>query len=167
VQAAERDNPERDYLVAPNHPLIGLGNSTRGRQNYFDDIYPPIDYRANENMWAYRNLGSDSACFFPPVQCAGSVCVEPGRSIDDRVVLNPSKVVMMIDFPTAHFQWPGARFWGENFKGRHNEGSVAIHVDGHAKWYRFLALYPRSVQWSGQFVEWYYWGLACGHESVR
>jgi hypothetical protein len=55
----------------------------------------------------------------------------------------------------------------QNFKGRHNEGSVAIHVDGHAKWYRFLALYPRSVQYSGQFVEWYYWGLACGAESVR
>ena len=167
VQAAQRDNGQADYLTAPNHPLVGLGTSTRGRQNYFDDIYPPMDYRTNENLWAYRWSDSRTACYLPPLQCAGGVCVEPGRSIDDPVVVNPSKAVMMIDFPTAHFEWPGGRLWGENFKGRHNEGSVAIHVDGHAKWYRFLALYPRSVQWSGQYVEWYYWGLACGHESVR
>jgi hypothetical protein len=115
VQAAERDNGERDYLVVPNHPLIGLGNSTRGRQNYFDDIYPPMDYRTNENMWAYRNLPPSSACYNPPLQCAGTVCVEPGRSIDDSVITNPSKAVMMIDFPTAHFEWPGGRLWGENF----------------------------------------------------
>jgi len=167
VQAAQRDNGQADYLTAPNHPLVGLGTSTRGRQNYFDDIYPPMDYRTNENLWAYRWSDSRTACYLPPLQCAGGVCVEPGRSIDDPVVVNPSKAVMMIDFPTAHFEWSGGRLWGENFKGRHNEGSVAIHVDGHAKWYRFLALYPRSVQWSGQYVEWYYWGLACGAESVR
>jgi prepilin-type N-terminal cleavage/methylation domain-containing protein len=167
VQAAQRDNGQADYLTAPNHPLVGLGTSTRGRQHYFDDIYPPMDYRTNENLWAYRWSDSRTACYLPPLQCAGGVCVEPGRSIDDPVVVNPSKAVMMIDFPTAHFEWPGGRLWGENFKGRHNEGSVAIHVDGHAKWYRFLALYPRSVQWSGQYVEWYYWGLACGAESVR
>jgi len=58
-------------------------------------------------------------------------------------------------------------FVGRELQRRHNEGSVAIHVDGHAKWYRFQALYPRGVQYSGQFVEWYYWGLACGDPSVR
>jgi hypothetical protein len=31
-------------MRAPNHPQVGLGTSTRGRQNYFDDIYPPMDY---------------------------------------------------------------------------------------------------------------------------
>ncbi len=172
VQASQRDNGQGDYMTAPHHPLVGLGNSSRGRQNYFDDIYPPIDYRTNENLWAYRYYQPNSPCYraecyLPPVQCSGYVCVEPGKSIDDPGVTNPSKTIVMIDFPTGYFEWPGPQFWGQNFKGRHNEGSVAIHLDGHAKWYRFLALYPRGVQWSGQCVEWYYWGLACGDPSVR
>jgi len=166
VQAAQRDNGQGDYMTAPHSPCVGLGVSTRGRNNYFDDIYPPIDYRTNENMWAFRWLNQDSPCYSPWIPC-GNIAIEPGKSIDDSSVLNPSKAVMMIDFPSTVWEWPGERLWGANFKGRHNEGSVSIHVDGHAKWYRYQALYPRGVQWSGQFVEWYYWGLACGDPSVR
>ncbi|MCS6918853.1 MAG: DUF1559 domain-containing protein [Fimbriimonadales bacterium] len=166
VQAAQRDNGQADYMTAPNSPCVGLGTSTRGRNNYFDDIYPPMDYRTNENMWAFRWLDPNSPCYSPYTTC-GNTAIEPGKSIDDAAVVNPAKAVMMIDFPSTVWEWPGERLWGANFKGRHNEGSVAIHVDGHAKWYRFQALYPRSVQWSGQYVEWYYWGLACGDPSVR
>lgn len=166
MQAAQRDNGSGNYLTPPNNACVGLPASTR--TPYFDDIYPPMDYRTNENMWAYGSSHPDCRSV-GSVPCSGGTVssAQPGKSIDDGTIVNPSKAIMMIDFPNAVFEWPGANLWGANFKGRHSEGSVAIHVDGHAKWYRFLALYPRSVQWSGQYVEWYYWGMRCGHSSVQ
>ncbi len=172
VQAAEGDNGQGDYITPPNDLCVGLGTSTVGRARYFDDIYPPMDYRTNENMWAFP-WGEGNQRYQACISVRGVSCpgrnrrADPGKSLDDGTITNPSRVVLMIDFPTATFEWPGARLWGPNFKGRHNEGSVAIHADGHAKWYRFLALYPQGVQWGGQYKEWYYWGLACGDPSVQ
>jgi prepilin-type processing-associated H-X9-DG protein len=66
--------------------------------------------------------------------------------IDTGRVTRPSRAVALIDLPPSRMQWPGRQFWerriGGAFKGRHNEGSVVLHLDGHSKWYQYRKLYP-------------------------
>ncbi|NUL82246.1 MAG: prepilin-type N-terminal cleavage/methylation domain-containing protein [Armatimonadetes bacterium] len=161
MQYAQRDNGAADYLTPPEDGCIGLGTSRVGRDGYYRDIYPPMDYRNNERLWAYLQTDRHAPC---PGRAQSA---QPGFSIDAGKITDPGKAIAFIDFPNAFFEWPYARFWGLTFRGRHNEGSVTVHVDGHAKWYRFQALYPRSVQWSGQLVEWYLWGTTDGAASVQ
>ncbi|MCW5932701.1 MAG: prepilin-type N-terminal cleavage/methylation domain-containing protein [Fimbriimonadia bacterium] len=163
VQAKQRDNGYGNYLTAPNHACVGLPASTAAP--YYPDIYPPMDYATNENMWAYHNSHPDCRSTLP-ITCPGGQA-HPGKSIDDATIVSSAKAIMLIDFPSAGFLWPQERLWPRDSKGRHNEGSVAIHVDGHAKWYRFLALYPFQSEYSGRNVEWYYWGMKCGAASVQ
>ncbi len=161
-QLIQRDNGSGDYMTAPNHPLVGLGTSTRGRTNYFDDIYPPMDYLIHNGLGGYGLYG----CNYNP------------SPVDSGRVRQPAKAVAMIDLPPSRMQWPGRAFWearlGGNFKGRHSEGSVVLHLDGHSKWYQYQRLYPTDRNQPGYNepscsdpdpmakYTWYCWGYEWG-----
>ncbi len=144
-----------DFMTAPNHPRVGLGVSTRGRDNDFDDIYPHLDYKFHDNLTI---SGFDRYAYDPTL-------------IDGGRITNPARAVMAIDLPPAVYHFPETRspgFWarrfGANFKGRHSEGSVVIHMDGHSKWYQHRTLYPtgREVECSVDPWIWYCWGMLGG-----
>ena len=144
-----------DKMTAPNHPLVGLGISTRGRANDFDDIYPHLDYKIHDNLGGVGLYGYN---------------YEP-TPIDGGRITRPSRAVMCIDLPPAVYHFPetdAPGFWarrlGYGFKGRHSEGSVAIHLDGHAKWYQHRKLYPtgREVRCDVDPYIWYCWGMLGG-----
>ncbi|GAB4454974.1 MAG: hypothetical protein OHK0029_10350 [Armatimonadaceae bacterium] len=157
MQAKQGDNGDGDYILPPDDACVGLGTSQVGRAQYYNDIYPAMDYFTNQSLWDWN----------------GGVCTgryggaHLGKTYDDPVVVSQAKAVMMIDFPPAWFIWPGERLWGANFRGRHNEGSVVVHMDGHAKWYKFSALYPKNTEWSGDLNEWMCWGMNWANPSVQ
>jgi prepilin-type N-terminal cleavage/methylation domain-containing protein len=143
------------YMAPPNHPLVGLGTSQRGATNFFDDIYPPMDYMVHNGLGGDGNYG----CSYGP------------KNIDLDPVTRPARAVVMLDLPGSTDAWPYGNFWsrryGYNFKGRHAEGSVALHLDGHSKWYRYQVLYPRGDVGCQQpnpaeRNTWYCWGFVWG-----
>jgi len=163
IQHEQADNPVDDFMLAPDDACVGLPKSTLGpKPNYYSDIYPPMDYFFNnrlfDNGWV--------------TDCAGRWGGHnvPG-TIDGGKILSPAKAVLMIDFPAGNFVWPGPDFWGVGYKGRHAEGSVVVHMDGHVKFYRFSALYPNGVEYStpnnNGAVEWPDWGQTTGDPSVQ
>ena len=167
VQHKQADNPNDDYMLAPDDGCVGLPHSTRGaKPNYYDDVYAPTDYLFNnrllDNGWQ-------------PVANANPSCRWGGfnlpSTLDGGRILSPAKVVLMIDFPAGNFVWPGPTFWGTSYKGRHAEGSVVLHSDGHVKWYQFSRLYPNGVEYStpnnNGAVEWPDWGMTTGDPTVQ
>jgi len=156
LQAKQHDNGFGDYVLPPNDGCVGLPASAVGDAKYYNDVYPPMDYVSNQSLYEWH-----------PGICSGAYGgLSEGISYDGKSwdgvwqVVSSSKAVLMIDFPMANFQWPYAAMWGSSFKGRHNTGSVVLHMDGHAKWYQFQALAPESQEDSGTHNEWQYWGLA-------
>lgn len=140
------------YMTDPNDSRVGLGRSQRGAENYYDDIYPPMDYMVHNGLGGSGLYG----CNYKPA------------NIDLRPVTRPARAVFMIDLPASVDSWPGQNFFSRhlnpNFKGRHTEGSVALHLDGHSKWYRYRALYPtgREVGCDQDRYIWYCWGYEWG-----
>jgi len=160
VQRPATDSERWDLMRAPNHPQVNLGVSTRGRSNDFDDIYPHMDYKVHDNLGGIGRYG----CNYNPTPLDG------GR------ITRPSRAVMMIDLPPAVYHFPendAPGFWarrlGSNFKGRHSEGSVVLHVDGHSKWYHHRTLYPtgREVECTVDPYIWYCWGTEFGPPEDR
>jgi prepilin-type N-terminal cleavage/methylation domain-containing protein len=121
AQVVQRDNGYGDYMRAPNHPQVGLGTSTRGRQNYFDDIYPPMDYLAHqrEPVWltGFMTATSNSPCYTVDRIPRGNIAIDPGQSIDDASVTRPSTVVVLIDFPAAFFAMARGSILGSELQG--------------------------------------------------
>jgi len=156
-----------NYMTKPDSACAGLGiTSTRGKVNFYDDVYSPLDYDVNPSFcvdyincdngegstWSYRTM----------------------RGLDNSDLTSAAKAVLMIDFPPAGFLWPAGQygfnnqFWGgNNYQGRHNGGSNALHADGHAKWYHFDKLYPGSKEDDGSNTKWNYWGFRWGATSVQ
>lgn len=156
VNHKQRDNGT-DYMLPPDDACVGLGTSKVGQTQYYNDIYPPMDYATNWSLFDWQG-GT----------CSGKYNgYEKGQSFDSPNITSASKTVMMIDFPPASFVWPGPAFWGGQPHGRHSEGSVVVHMDGHAKWYQFSKLFPLGVEWSGKNVEWNAWGLNWADPSVQ
>jgi len=155
MQAKQGDNGSGVWITNPTDERVGLGASSVGGK-YFPDKYPAMDYFTNQSLFHWEDVGLPS----------GWVTV--GEPLDWNEINSVAKAVWMIDFPPAgDFIWPGASLWGNNFKGRHNEGSVVIHLDGHAKWYKYTVLYPKNTEWSGDLTEWMCWGFRWGHPSVQ
>ncbi|MBC8136994.1 MAG: DUF1559 domain-containing protein [Fibrella sp.] len=149
MQAKQGDNGSGDYITDPNKDSVGLGASTVGRPKYYNDIYPAMDFYTNPSLYHWEDVGLSSGNW-----------VTVGEAFDWNLITSASKCVMMIEFPPAgDFIWPYQKLWGNNFKGRHNEGSNAIFMDGHAKWNQYKKLYPHNVEESGQKDEWVFWGL--------
>jgi prepilin-type N-terminal cleavage/methylation domain-containing protein/prepilin-type processing-associated H-X9-DG protein len=151
-------------MLPPSDNCIGLGTSTVGVNQYYNDIYPPTDYEINASLYQWHGGG-----------CTGAwggygQAYDQDQGSGGGDISSPSKVVLAVDFPPADFVWPGQQFWDSNGakpEGRHNDGSVVLHLDGHAKWYNYSQLYPEHVEWSGQLNEWSCWGFSWANSTVQ
>ena len=169
-QDAQANNGGGNYLLPPADGCIGLAPPTDAADSagganapYFSDIYPPTDYEVTNSMYQWSgNIGE---------HCSGAWGgFGAPYSQDDPYITSPAKVVFAIDFPEATFDWPGAAWWAQQGalpNGRHTNGSEALFMDGHVKYYPFSQLYPEGVQGSGKNNEWPYWGFSFGAQSVQ
>lgn len=148
VQAEQHDNGSGDYMTNP--ATIGLGTSKAGDSQWYDDIYPPTDYKLNPSFY-----NPNTAPFSPLTLDASDVC-------------SPAWAALASDWPPINAgEWPGASWWasmGEPAQGRHINGSVILFADGHAKWFPFSKLYPAGQQ-EGLSDEWNYWGFWWGSSA--
>ena len=151
------------YMLPPNDGCVGLGVSTAGGKNYYNDIYAPMDYRLNQNIFGYEYAAAGTTCrvsgkygYYAPAPNTSSVGgsgtgvggnggvegVGPGAT----QFTNVAKVVVWIDFPPGKPIWPGNQsglgsFWGIK-AGYWADGSNVAHMDGHAAYYKGTRLLP-------------------------
>ena len=147
IQSQQEDNGSGQYMVDPS--TIGLGTSKVGRAGYFNDIYPPTDYKINPSFY---NQGSPAP---------------PTRSIDSTDICQASQAALAIDWPPIGNTWPYQAFWtahGGPAMGRHTQGSVVMFADGHAKWFPFTKLFPSGGD-NGTSNQWNYWGFWWGSQN--
>lgn len=180
VQRQKAENGFGFYILDPNDACVGLGPSTRGAANYYDDIYPIMDYRLNQNIFGYQQAPVGTACrdqglygYYAPAPNAtnggvggdGSTGGVEGVGGGSEEFVNVAKVVVWIDFPPAGVIWPGNQtglegFWGTK-TGYWAGGSNANHMDGHAKYYKINKLLP-NVDSNGNLI---YTDTWCGSEG--
>ena len=144
TQAQQHDNGGGDYMPDPVN--VGLPASKVGTAQYYNDVYPPTDYKFNPSF--YGQL--------------------PPRTLDSADICQASQTALAIDWPPISSTWPGASWWathGGPAKGRHTDGSVVMFADGHAKWFPFSKLYPGGADY-GRSYEWNYWGFWWGAQST-
>jgi prepilin-type N-terminal cleavage/methylation domain-containing protein len=157
-QQKQGNNPFGNFMEDPASDCVGaFAQSTRGRANFFDDVYPALDYQWNDSL---TEAGGNV------IQCrpwwgGGSlqVAANDGISQTSSKISDAAKVVMWSNFPSVGTQWPGgcvdgncdnvsgttdprASYWGANFKGSFAQGSNVGHFDGHAKYYKFSKMHP-------------------------
>ncbi len=129
--------------------FFGLPASNTDAAHYYNDVYPPMDYRFNESF--YRDNSNNNG----------------PRTLDSKDMCSNTKAVLMTDFPMANFDYPGASFWaahGAPEQGRHSSGSNVLHADGHAHWYPYTVLYPEGSY--NQRNNYNFWGFAWGLTTV-
>ena len=171
VQRQKAENGFGNYIADPNDGCIGLGVSTRGQANYYDDIYPAIDYRLNPNVFGYKNAGCGTATsgYYAPAPNASTGAPSgdgvEGVGAGSLEFVNPAKVVLWSDFPPSAMTWPGnqtglSSFWGIK-TGIYSEGSNVAHMDGHAKFYKGVKLLP-NLKSDGTLI---YTDTWCGSEG--
>lgn len=151
LQAQQHDNGSGDYMTDP--ALVGLPASKVGDAKYYNDVYPPMDYKFNSS-------------FYNPGNPNNGDNVTP-RSLDSSDICSPTWAAVASDWPPVSSTWPYASWWashGGPAKGRHTDGSVVMFADGHAKWFPFSKLYPGGADY-GRSYEWNYWGFWWGGKS--
>ena len=139
------------YVLNPNDACVGLGVSTKTLAEYYNDIYPPLDYEINKYLFGYvgDQCPTGQYGYFEPAPNAtsgspggwGVTGIGPGSLTFTSV----SKVVLWTDFPISGLQYPGNNvvpFWGAGFKGYWSGRSNAAHMDGHAQNYPLTKLLP-------------------------
>ena len=156
------------FMLPPSDGCVGLGTSTDvSGAKYYNDIYPEMDYRLNESIFGYQGgVCTGNYGYFAPAPntvSAGGNGSGPnggvegvGNGFGATEFTSVAKVVVWTDFPMTGKVWPGnqnatAKYWGTNFKGYWNEGSVAGHLDGHAKYYKMVKLLP-NLKADGSYV---------------
>jgi len=172
IQHRQANNGFGNFMTDPASACAGLRPSTRTQAQYYSDVYPPLDYDINGSFALSGDEGGYVGC---SSNVAGSY--RRMRGLDDANITSVAKAVLMVEFPSMSFTWPAGQygtaenqnFWGgPNYKGRHNEGSVVLHADGHAKWYKFITLYPSGLQEDNVAKNsWNYWGFKWGNPSVQ
>jgi prepilin-type N-terminal cleavage/methylation domain-containing protein len=184
VQHQKADNPDFSsppgYMLPPDDGCVGLGTSTAGGAKYFNDIYPPTDYRINENIFGYQHADPGTSCrdqgrygYYAPapntVSNGGAGTGNEGgvEGIGGGVqttYTSLTKVVLWVDFPAAgNVYWPGniiKGFFGTT-KGYWADGNNVAHMDGHAAFYKTTKLLP-NVNSDGNLI---YTGTWCGGEG--
>jgi len=192
IQKKQVNNGFGQYMTAPDHQCVGLGVSTRTISQWYDDIYPALDFGINEALFGYKSggcAGGDPNDYSHPGPNTtsgsgggdGTIGVGPGGVTYTSI----SKVVLFYDFPVHGQYWPGAPnvpFWGSNFKGYWNEGSNTAQMDGHAQYYKLNKLtpprpdgtYPEATDpanaWSGAAdagKSFHWWGTNYGAADVQ
>lgn len=158
--------PPPGYMLPPNDGCVGLGVSVAGGANYYNDIYPAMDYRLNPNIFGYEKAPAGTPCgdsglyhYYAPAPnttssggagsgIGGDGGVEGiGNGYGSTTFTSISKVVVWYDFPPSGKTWPGNQgglesFWGDNFKGYWNGGSNAAYMDGHAGYIKMTKMLP-------------------------
>jgi prepilin-type N-terminal cleavage/methylation domain-containing protein len=177
VQKQKAENGFGNYILKPDDACVGLGVSTRGASNYYDDIYPAMDYRLNPNIFGYQHADVGTPCrdqgqygYFAPAPNttsaggagSGDGGVE-GVGGGSTEIVNVAKVVLWTDFPPVKIVWPGRDipgFWGIK-DGWFAGGDNVAHMDGHAAFYKTQKLLP-NVNNNGDLV---YGDTWCGGEG--
>lgn len=161
------------YMKAPDDPCVGVGVSTfksgspytyATSANYYSDIYKPVDFFFNGNMWGYQGGG-----------CANGGLTNgnshPGPNLTQGVVgggqngtgdtpprfTSVAKAVMFIDGPADNTSGTGSSttaraYLGTNFKGIDGNGSNASFFDSHAKFLKYGDMIPAN--WSNHDDSW-------------
>ncbi|MCW5942171.1 MAG: prepilin-type N-terminal cleavage/methylation domain-containing protein [Fimbriimonadaceae bacterium] len=170
VQRQKAENGIGFYILPPNDGCVGLGVSVRGQANYYDDIYPPMDYRLNPNIFGYQGgqCTGQYGYFAPaPNTVSGSPGGEgvEGYGAGSLTFTSPAKVVVWVDFPPAGIIWPGGNaglegFWGIK-TGYWSGGNNAAHMDGHASYYKLTRMLP-NLNSDGNLI---YTDTWCGGEG--
>ncbi|MBC8064635.1 MAG: prepilin-type N-terminal cleavage/methylation domain-containing protein [Chlorobia bacterium] len=138
------------YVLNPNDACVGLGTSTKTIAEYYNDIYPPLDYEINKYLFGYvgdQCPGGQYGYFEPAPNATsggpggwGVTGIGPGS----LSFTNVAKVVLWTDFPISGLQYPGnnvVHFWGRGFSFFSGQAN-ASHMDGHAKSYPVNKLLP-------------------------
>ncbi|MBZ0214193.1 MAG: prepilin-type N-terminal cleavage/methylation domain-containing protein [Nitrospirae bacterium] len=168
VQRQKAENGFGNYILDPADGCVGLGISARGAANYFDDIYPAMDYRLNPNVFGYQGgMCTGLYGYFAPAPNVvsggpGGEGVE-GNGPGSLQFTSVAKVVLWIDFPPVGVIWPGRDipgFWGLK-NGYWNGGNNVAHMDGHASFYKTTKLLP-NVDGEGNLI---YTDTWCGGEG--
>lgn len=180
VQRQKAENGTDNYIMAPDDACIGLGTSTLGKASYYRDIYPPMDYRLNQNIFGYQHADVGTPCrdqgkygYFAPAPNAvtgggsgsGDGGVEGIGSGASNNFTSVAKVVVWIDFPPSKQTWPGNQsglgsFWGIK-AGYWSDGSNVGMMDGHAAYYKGTKLLP-NINSNGDLI---YTDTWCGGEG--
>ena len=164
IQRKQHDNGFGDFMTPPDHVCVGLGTSTVGTAQYYNDKYPALDYLVNQMLFGYQSggcAGGNPGDYSHPGPNAtsgapggqGTIGVGPGG----LTFTNIAKVVLWVDFPVNGNHWPGAPgvpFWGGNFKGYFADGSNVSHMDGHAAHYKMRKLTPNGFEGSDPANAW-------------
>ncbi len=170
VQRQKAENGFGNYILDPNDGCVGLGPSTRGAANYFDDKYPAMDYRLNPNIFGYKG-GSCTGAYGYYAPAPNTSTGQPGGDGVEGVgtgaleFVNPARVILWTDFPPVGVVWPGNQagltsFWGIKL-GYFTDGNNAAHMDGHAKFYKGTKMMP-NVKNDGTLL---YTDTWCGGEG--
>jgi prepilin-type N-terminal cleavage/methylation domain-containing protein len=176
VQRQKAENGIGNFLADPSDGCIGLGVSTRGRSNFFDDIYPPMDYRVNENIFGYQQgpcVGTETSSYFAPAPNTSGVGgsgsganggVE-GVGAGSTTLENVARVVVLSNFPPAAVIWPGNQsglsgFWGVK-AGYWADGNNNAYMDGHAAYSKGTQMLPNITSNGTLLRE----GTWCGGEG--
>jgi prepilin-type processing-associated H-X9-DG protein len=140
------------YMTPPNDPCVGLpaskyGNSDSANSNYFNDIYPAIDYGLNPTLWgyaaggcpaggatnAYSHNGANITTGLTPTTGNGKNYGVNGMGPGSTTFTSVAKVPLLYDFPTDNNRWPGPVFWGAGYQGMFNGQCNISFLDGHSK----------------------------------
>lgn len=155
------------YMKAPDDPCVGVGVSTHAHKagfaydnansNYYNDIYPPVDFMINYAMWSYQNGGcantglTNSYTHPGPNLVSGLNGPQNGTGQSGVVMTSVAKCILMLDSPSDN-QWSrggatfalAAQFWGANYQGEDGSGANAVFFDSHAKFFMHGALEPNG-----------------------
>jgi prepilin-type N-terminal cleavage/methylation domain-containing protein len=164
AQFLAAENPWTNYMTPPDDKCIGLAHSTLGASKFFSDVYPPTDYRYNQSLKEYNSTGCTSS--------SGASTHVLKYNMPE--ITNIAKAAFMTDLPNNNFTWPfyNPATWGTNpapsgENGRHTNGAVVLHMDGHAHWYPGTVLYPEGWKNTNSNRDWDYWGFNWGDPSVQ
>lgn len=168
VQRQKAENGFGNFISAPDDPCIGLGTSTRGQANYFDDIYPAMDFRLNEIIFGYQSGCGGFSNYFAPAPNAttgggwGEGVEGIGPDFGRTEFRDIAKVVVWINFPPVGRIWPGNQsglegFWGIR-TGYFNDGNNVAHLDGHASYQKTSRLMP-NIDRNGNLIHNDMWGF--------
>jgi len=167
VQRQKADNPDftspPGYMLAPDDPCVGIGTSVAGGINYYNDIYPPTDYRVNQMLFGYEKGAASTPCgasgrfkYYAPgpntttqagmgTGVGGDGGAEGiGNGYGPTTYTSVAKVVVWVDFPPAAIFWPGGSisgFWGIK-NGYFADGNNCAYMDGHAAYQKTAKLLP-------------------------
>jgi prepilin-type N-terminal cleavage/methylation domain-containing protein len=165
------------YMKAPNDPCVGVGTSiyptgsgytyVNASSNYYKDIYPPMDYMFNPDMWSYQENGCagggltgtpgwshpgpnlDSGPIGGEGNTAGAYSGLNGIGNGTMTFTSNAKAILFTDAPTDNTWQVGdsqteRSWWGLNYQGAFGTTVNCVFFDSHAKSQQTAAMEPNG-----------------------